>query len=52
MKIMKCDCYNGLDAHCEDAILSAAEEIAAGNLIVYRQRQFMESVLIFSTRLQ
>ncbi|MCK9323119.1 MAG: L-threonylcarbamoyladenylate synthase [Candidatus Methanomethylophilaceae archaeon] len=35
MKIMKCDCSNGLDAHCEDAILSAAEEIAAGNLIVY-----------------
>lgn len=35
MKIMKCDCSNGIDGYCEEAILVAAEEAAAGNLIVY-----------------
>jgi len=32
---MKCDCTNGLDKYCEDAILTASEDIANGNLIVY-----------------
>lgn len=32
---MKCDCSDGFDLHCEEAVLNAAEDIAAGNLIVY-----------------
>jgi L-threonylcarbamoyladenylate synthase len=32
---VKCDYANGFDRICEEAVAEAAEEIAAGNLIVY-----------------
>ncbi len=35
MKIIKCDYSHGFDAHCEEAVAAAAEDIAAGKLIVY-----------------
>ena len=35
MKMVKCDCTNGFDRICEEAAAEAAEEIAAGNLVVY-----------------
>lgn len=35
MKIIKCDYSHGFDAHCDDAVANAAEDIAAGKLIVY-----------------
>ncbi len=35
MKIIKCDYSHGFDAHCEEAVAAAAEDIAAGRLIVY-----------------
>lgn len=35
MKIIKCDYSNGFDAHCDDAVAAAAEDIASGKLIVY-----------------
>lgn len=35
MKIVKCDCTNGYDKSCDDIVLEVAEEVAAGNLIVY-----------------
>ncbi|MDR3074766.1 MAG: threonylcarbamoyl-AMP synthase [Candidatus Methanoplasma sp.] len=33
--MVKCDCTNGFDRICEEAAAEAAEEIAAGNLVVY-----------------
>ena len=35
MKIIKCDYSHGFDAHCEEAVAAAAEDLAAGRLIVY-----------------
>ncbi len=35
MKIIKCDYSNGFGVQCEDAVKVAAEDIAAGKLIVY-----------------
>ncbi len=35
LKIIKCDLTNGFGAKCEEAVLAAAEDIAAGRLIVY-----------------
>jgi len=35
LKIVKCDCANAIDQKSESVIKEAAEEIAAGNLIVY-----------------
>ncbi len=35
MKIIKCDYSHGFDAHCEEAVAAAAEDVAAGKLIVY-----------------
>lgn len=35
MKIIKCDYSHGFDAHCEEAVAAAAEDIVAGKLIVY-----------------
>ena len=35
MKIIKCDYSNGFGAQCEEAVKAAAEDIAAGKLIVY-----------------
>lgn len=35
MKIIKCDYSHGFDAQCDDAVAAAAEDIAAGKLIVY-----------------
>lgn len=35
MKVVKCDCTNGYDNNCDEIIAEAAEEVAAGNLIVY-----------------
>lgn len=35
MKIVKCDYTHGFDAHCDEAVAMAAEDIASGKLIVY-----------------
>ena len=35
MKIIKCDYSHGFDAHCDDAVAMAAEDVASGKLIVY-----------------
>ena len=35
MRVLKCDCSKGLNDNCIQAAMSAAEDIAAGNLIVY-----------------
>lgn len=35
MRIIKCDYSRGFDAQCDDAVASAAEDIADGKLIVY-----------------
>lgn len=35
VKIIKCDYSNGFDAKCEEAVLTAAEDIANGKLITY-----------------
>jgi L-threonylcarbamoyladenylate synthase len=36
MKILKCECRNGFfDGQCQEAVAHGAEEIAAGNLVVY-----------------
>ncbi len=35
MKIIKCDYTHGFDAQCDDAAIAAAEDLAAGKLIVY-----------------
>lgn len=35
MKIVKCDYENGIDENCGNVIAEVAEEVAAGNLIVY-----------------
>lgn len=35
MRVLKCDCSKGLNDNCIRAAMSAAEDIAAGNLIVY-----------------
>ena len=35
LKIIKCDLSSGFGAKCEEAVLAAAEDIAAGRLIVY-----------------
>ena len=35
MKIIKCDYSHGFDAHCGEAVAAAAEDLAAGRLIVY-----------------
>ena len=35
MRGLKCDCSKGLNDNCIQAAMSAAEDIAAGNLIVY-----------------
>lgn len=35
MKIIKCDYSNGFGAQCEEAVMAAAEDIAAGKLVVY-----------------
>ncbi len=35
MKIIKCDYSRGFDAHCEEAVSAAAEDISEGKLIVY-----------------
>lgn len=35
MRVLKCDCSKGLNDNCIQASMSAAEDIAAGNLIVY-----------------
>ena len=34
MRVLKCDCSKGLNDNCIQAAMSAAEDIAAGNLIV------------------
>ncbi|NLU45909.1 MAG: threonylcarbamoyl-AMP synthase [Euryarchaeota archaeon] len=35
MRIVRCDSSNGMNAHCVDAVLNAAEDISEGKLIVY-----------------
>ena len=35
MRVLKCDCSKGLNDNCIQAAMAAAEDIAAGNLIVY-----------------
>ena len=35
MRIIKCDYSHGFDAQCDDAVAMAAEDVAAGKLIVY-----------------
>ena len=35
MRVLKCDCSKGLNDNCIQAAMSAAEDVAAGNLIVY-----------------
>lgn len=35
MKIIKCDYSHGFDPQCDDAVIAAAEDVAAGKLIVY-----------------
>lgn len=35
MRVLKCDCSKGLNDNCIQAAMSATEDIAAGNLIVY-----------------
>lgn len=35
MQIIKSDCADGIDAQCEDAILTAVEDLHLGNLVVY-----------------
>ena len=35
MKIIKCDLSNGFGVKCDEAVMAAAEDIAAGKLIVY-----------------
>ena len=35
MRVLKCDCSKGLNDNCIQAAMSAAEDIVAGNLIVY-----------------
>ena len=35
MRVLKCDCSEGVSDNCIQAAMSAAEDIAAGNLIVY-----------------
>ena len=35
MRVLKCDCSKGLNDNCIQASMAAAEDIAAGNLIVY-----------------
>lgn len=35
MRVLKCDCSKGLNDNCIQVAMSAAEDIAAGNLIVY-----------------
>ncbi len=35
MKIIKCDYSHGFDTHCDEAVAAAAEDLAAGKLIVY-----------------
>ena len=35
MRVLKCDCSKRLNDNCIQAAMSAAEDIAAGNLIVY-----------------
>ena len=35
MKIIKCDYSHGFDAQCDDAVAMAAEDVAAGKLVVY-----------------
>ena len=35
MRVLKCDCSKGLNDNCIQAAMSAAEDIAAGNLRVY-----------------
>lgn len=35
MRVLKCDCSKGLNDNCIQAAMVAAEDIAAGNLIVY-----------------
>jgi L-threonylcarbamoyladenylate synthase len=35
MKIIKCDYSKGFDIMCQDAVAAAAEDLAAGKLIVY-----------------
>lgn len=35
MRVLKCECSKGLNDNCIQAAMAAAEDIAAGNLIVY-----------------
>ena len=35
MRVLKCDCSKGLNDNCIQTAMAAAEDIAAGNLIVY-----------------
>lgn len=35
LKIIKCDYSHGFDPQCDDAVIAAAEDVAAGKLIVY-----------------
>lgn len=35
LKIIKCDLSNGFGVKCDEAVMAAAEDIAAGKLIVY-----------------
>lgn len=35
MRILKCDCSKGLSAECKEVASEAAEDLAAGNLVVY-----------------
>jgi L-threonylcarbamoyladenylate synthase len=35
MRVIKCDCSCGVNAHCIEAALNAAEDISEGKLIVY-----------------
>ena len=35
MRVLKCDCSKGLNDNCIQPAMAAAEDIAAGNLIVY-----------------
>jgi L-threonylcarbamoyladenylate synthase len=35
MRIVKCDLSNGMNAHCIEAVMNAAEDVSEGRLIVY-----------------